>query len=481
MRFFNRAMTGLVLFAITFVFLAAAAAVIYQSRSDDGAAGFAGQQRERIFAITVIPVNRTDVRPELQAFGEIRSGKTLELRAAASGSLVALSDNFVEGGVIRAGEQLFQTDPASAEAGLALAKTELAEALSEQEEAAEALLIAEEELAASERQMELRAQALARQKNLRERGVGTDAALESAELALAGAETTMLAKRQALANARARINAAKTNLARRDINANEAARKLTDLSVIADFDGVLANVRAVRGGLVNANEKLGDLIDPSALEVAFQISARDFADFSQGDGGLEANEVLVSFTGLENPVPAKITRVAASVGEGQTGREVFATLTGPTEALRMGDFVTVTMRGETLPFAAMIPSTAANAAGEVLVLGEGDRLRAEPISLIRKQGDDLIIRPRGLVGERIVKRRIPQIGEGIKIAPRDDVAPVLQAEEMVTLTAEEQAAMTAQIEGAPIPADRKKRILERIASGQLTKSAYDRIKSRMGG
>ncbi|MEM7240755.1 MAG: HlyD family efflux transporter periplasmic adaptor subunit [Pseudomonadota bacterium] len=476
-------MIGLALFAVTACLLAAAASIVISARNSDGPGGFGGTNgRERVFAVTVIPVEPSAVTPQITAFGEIQSGRTLELRAAASGALTELSSDFVEGGQVRAGALLFQTDPSAAQATLALAETELAEAQSERSEAIEALSLSEDEVAAAERQLNLREQALARQENLRERGVGTDAALETAALSLSSAETALLGKRQALANAKARINTAETNLARMQINHAEAKRKLDDLSVMAEFDGVLANVKGVLGGLVNANEKLGDLIDPDALEVSFQISARDFATLAAADGGIAASSLTLTVPGSDAPVSAKITRASAAVAEGQTGREIFARLdSAGAAALRTGDFVTVTLEAPTLPFASIIPASAANAAGEVLVLGEDNRLSAVTVEILRKQGDDIIIRPRGIAGEKIVKRRIPQIGAGIKVAPRDDVAPVLEQEEMVELTDEEKERFTAGISNAPIPEDRKKRILDRIASGKMPKSNYERMKSRMGG
>ena len=483
MRFFNRSMIGLALFALTACLLAAAVSIVLSARNSDGASGFGGgPARERVFAVTVIPVEPSEVTPQITAFGEIQSGRTLELRAAASGALTELSADFVEGGQVSAGALLFQTDPSAAQAALALAETELAEAQAELTEAIDAVSLSEDEVAAAERQLTLREQALARQENLRERGVGTDAALETAALSLSSAETAMLGKRQALANAKARINTAKSSLARMEINHAEAKRKLDDLSVTAEFDGVLANVKGVLGGLVNANEKLGDLIDPTALEVAFQISSRDFATLSSAEGGITASPVTLSVPGSDATITANITRASAAVAEGQTGREVFARLDPDSaSSLRTGDFVTVTLEAPTLQFASIVPASAANAAGEVLVLGEDNRLSVATVEVLRKQGDDIIIRPRGIVGEKIVKRRIPQIGAGIKVEPRDDVAPVLEQEEMVELTDEEKERFTAGITDAPIPEDRKKRILERIASGKMPKSNYERMKSRMGG
>ena len=482
MRFFNRAMLGLTLLGITFVFLAAAAVTLVQSRAgEDGGFGRGGGS-ERVFAVTVIPIEPGSVTPEITAFGEIISGRTLELRAASGGALVELSPNFVEGGRVTAGEVLFQTDPAAAQADLDVAKANLDEANAELSEAIEALEIAKEELAAATRQFELRQRTLTRQQDLRTRGVGTEAAIEDAELALSSAETAMLGKRQALANANARINSAKTALARNQITAREADRVLNDLRVTAEFDGVITDVTAVLGGLVNPNEKLGALIDPSALEVAFNISTQQYANLVRGEGGLETAQAMVHFTGLTDPISATITRSSAAVGDGQTGREIFARLSGGNlRALRAGDFVTVRVAEQPLEFATRIPATAINAAGEVLVLGEGDRLRTARVEILRTQGDDVIIRPAGIVGEKIVKRRIPQIGAGIKVEPREDEVAQLHEEAMVELTAEEQERFTAGITAAPIPEDRKKQILDRIASGKLSKASYDRLKSRMGG
>ena len=37
------------------------------------------------------------------------------------------------------------------------------------------------------------------------------------------------------------------------------------------FDGVLSNITLVEGGIVTANERIGRLIDPNSLEVAFEF------------------------------------------------------------------------------------------------------------------------------------------------------------------------------------------------------------------
>jgi hypothetical protein len=484
MRFFRRGLFGLFLTALTVGLLLVGVYIFQNAQNERESRRGQRTERERSFSVNVMPIEIGTISPELIAFGEVVSGRTLELRTAASGALVEMSPNFREGGAVKKGDLLFATDPASASATLALAQTELREAEAELSEARDALVLSNDELKAAERQFELRMQAADRQKNLRTRGVGTESALESAELSASSAETAALGKRQGVANANARINRAQTGLTRRQINVAEAQRKLDDLTVHASFDGVLANVSGVLGGLTNGNERLAELIDPNALEVSFRISSAQFANLSGATGGIKAAKVNVFFTGLGAPIPAKVERSSAAVGEGLTGREIFARLSGDQVAsVRTGDFVSVRISEPALNRVAQIPATATNATGEVLVVGEDNRLSAANVEILRKQGDNLIVRARGLSGQRIVAQRAPQLGAGILIVPRDPNAKLgdkPKEPEGVKLTAEQQAKMIEFVKGGPMPDGVKKRMLKQIETGTVPQRMFDRITSNMG-
>lgn len=213
-----------------------------------------------------------------------------------------------------------------------MANATVSEAKAELLESRDALILSNDELRASELQFALRIQAAKRQKSLLDRGVGTESALEAAEMSASSAEISSLGKRQAVANSIARINQAKSGLVRSKINLVEAQRKLSDISVTATFNGVLNNVTGVLGGLVNANERLGELIDPNALEVSFRISSEQFVNLESAVGGIKAASVSIYFTGLNTVIPAVIERSSAAVGEGMTGREIFARLVGKNAA-----------------------------------------------------------------------------------------------------------------------------------------------------
>ena len=215
MRFLRQSLTGLFLLSLTLGLLVYAGQIIFsavQERMADEPR--MPERRERVFAVNVVDAQEQTVTPVLTAYGEIQSRRTLEIRAKTTGTLVTLADNFEEGGVVEEGQLLAQVDPADAEFALNRAESELTDAKAEKKEAVRALELAQDELAAAEEQATLQEKAYQRQVDLEDRGVGTSAAVETAELAAAQARQAVIARRQALAVAEARIDQAETGLAR---------------------------------------------------------------------------------------------------------------------------------------------------------------------------------------------------------------------------------------------------------------------------
>ena len=484
MRFVARGIFGLFLLTLTLGLLAWAGQIMLQAVKDrqSGSTG-PREAQERVFAVEVLPVVVVDHAPVISTFGEIVSGQTLELRAAASGALVQLSENFREGGEVVKGELLFQTDPAGAKSNMLLAQAELAEARSDLIDARSDHALAGEEVRAAETQLRLRRLAFERQKSLKERGVGTDAARETAELSASSAEQAVLAKRLSLSQSRSRIARAEIAVSRRQISFDEATRLFNDATVFAEFDGVLSEVSAVLGGLVNANEKLGNLIDPEALEVAFRVSNAEFGALIGGGEGLTTARVRVRFSGSDAVIAASIDRVSAAVGEGQTGRELFAKLGAHAlNSLRPGDFVTVTVQEPILHNVAIIPAKAASASGEVLIVGPQNRLEAAQVEILRKQGEHLVVRAEALAGRNLVLARAPQLGAGIRVEPRAPGGAMLLQDETVEVSDDLRQQMIAFVEANKrMPADTKKEMLERLQQPQLPKAMVDRLTRRMGG
>lgn len=417
MRFLTRSLTGLFLLSLTVALLTLSGHVIWTAVSERlNDKGFQREASERVFAVHVVTYEAQTIAPVLSAFGQVRSQRILELRAPSSGTITALSEQFVDGGRVQVGEVLMQVNRAEAEATVARARADLADAEAEKADAAIALALSQEELTAAQEQLRLQQAALDRQLDLRSRGVGTEAAIEAAELALSSAQQSVLSQRRAIAQAEARQASAETGISRARIDLSEAERALADTTLTAAFSGTLGEVNVVEGGLVSTNERLAILTDPSQLEVSFRISAAQYARLLDSAGRLIAAPIQARLgaSGSDLIAAGQLSRESATVGEDQTGRLLFARLEG-TPALRPGDFVEVEVEEPELPNVARLPATALGPEGTVLMIGEDERLSEIRVTLLRRQGDEVLVRGDGLEGVPIVAARTPLLGAGIKV------------------------------------------------------------------
>ncbi len=485
MRFLRKSLTGLFLMAMTLGLLFYAGTMVrdaVQARLSEEPR--VPQARERVFAVNVVPITFETVTPVLSAFGEVQSSRTLELRAASGGTLIDLDPAFVEGGQVTEGQLLARIDPADAQASLERAESDLLDAEAEQREADRAIVLAGDELEAARDQVALREQALKRQNDLVARNVGTAAAVETAELALSTAKQAVLSRRQAVAAAQSRIDQAATRLKRAEIALDEARRHLSNTEIRAEFAGTLSDVTVVGGRLVSSNEKLAQIVDASALEVVFRVSTQEYARLLDDNGQLRRADVTVTLDvfGTNLQATGTISRESAAVGDGQTGRRLYATLNAP-RGFKPGDFVTVSIQEAPLPFVARLPATAVNAAGEVLLIGEEDRLTVAQVTVLRRQGDDVLIRARDLEGKEVVAERTPLLGAGIRVNPlRSGTSATPVEPEMLELTEERRAKLRAFVEAnTRMPAEAKTRLLAQLSQDKVPASTVARIEARMGG
>lgn len=483
MRFLRQSMIGLFLAAVTLGLLVWAVQLVsgaVQTRLEDAPA--APPARERVFTVNVVTAQSAPQTPVLEAFGEIASRRTLELRAAGGGRVMELAEGFEDGGRVRAGGMLVRIDPADAISALQRGENDLADAQAEGRDAARGLALARDEVAAAQAQADLQTRAADRQIDLEQRGVGTATATETAELAASAALQALLARRQALAQAEARVDLAATRIARAEIVQTELQRRLDETVLKAPFDGTLSATSVVEGRLVSANERLADLVDPDDLETSFRLSTAQFARLLDATGQIRAVEVTVTLdvSGVDLQARGRVTRTSAGSGEGQTGRLVFAALE-QASGFRPGDFVTVRVQEPALENVIRLPASAVDAAGGVLLLGAEDRLEAARVEVLRRQGDDVLVRG-DIEGREVIEARSPLLGAGIAVRPlRKDAAPS-QAPQMLELSAERRAELVAMVEGnTRMPQEAKARVLAQLAEPQVPAKMVERIESRIGG
>jgi hypothetical protein len=486
MRFFRQALIGLTLLTLSVGILSYAGYLIKDALSERlGQEARVPQPRERTFAVNVVTAEPKAITPQLEAFGEIKSRRTLDLRLAIGGLVTGLSENFVDGGQVKSGEKLVEIDDADAQSVYQKAKADIMDAKAEIEDAERALLLSQDELEAALKQSGLRETALSRQQDLQVRGVGTKAAVEAAELALSSAEQSVLNRRSAIDQAKARGASAGTRLIRSKLALDDASRRVEDTKLFSKFDGVLSSITLVEGGIVSANERIGQLIDPNSLEVAFRVSTQQYSRLLNENGKLinTRGSVSLNLMGSQITTNAVLERDSGSVAEGQTGRLLYARL-DKAIGFKPGDYVVVKLDEPELRFAINLPASALNADNQVLILNDEERLENVNVSLLRRQGDNVIIRSRDLPGKEVVAQRSPLLGIGIKVravrSGEADKPP--KAPEMIELTEERRQKLIKFIEDNKwIPKTAKERTIGKLKKEKVPAEMVSRIESRMGG
>ena len=218
-------------------------------------------------------------------------------------------------------------------------------------------------------------------------------------------------------------------------------------------------------------------------------------------------EVSLDVSGVDLTAEGRVARESADVGEGRTGRTLYAALE-PAPGLRPGDFVRVSVVEPPLAEVALLPATAVGADGTVLVLGAEDRLEVAEVELMRRQGDDVLVRAADLAGREVVAERSPLLGPGIKVSPvRPEAEPTPAAVEpaaddagalavpevqpavvragapaTIALTAERRARLRAFVEAsAAMPPEAKARTLAELDRAEVPAATVERLERRMDG
>jgi biotin carboxyl carrier protein len=479
MRFLRQGLVGLFLLSLTAGLLGYAGQVLRLAVEErmTGETG-APERRERVFAVRTVTAEADTIAPRLTAFGRIESRRGLDIRAQAAGEIVELAPGFVEGGTVEAGQFLARVDPAEAEDARERARIDLADARDEAREAGRALVLAHDELAAREDQVALQTRALERQRDLESRGVGTLTAIESAEYNVMQARQAVLASRQALALAEARTDQAATAVSRAELVLAEAGRRLAETRITARFSGRLSGVNAVEGGLVTVGEMLARLVDGRALEVAFRVSTAQYTRLLDENGTLRPLPVSVALesAGAEIRAEGVIAREAAALAEGESGRMIFAAL-DRASALKPGDFVRVTIAEPPIAGLARLPAAALGGDGAVLALDASDRLEMVPVTLVRRQGNDVLVRAADVTGREIVTGRSAALGPGLRVRRIG-----ADEGETVALSPDRRARLRAQVAAdRNLPETERRRLLAELARPKVPARTVARIEARAGG
>ena len=186
-------------------------------------------------------------------------------------------------------------------------------------------------------------------------------------------------------------------------------------------------------------------------------------------------------TGADLEAQGVISRDSGEAGGGQSGRLIYARL-DRAAGIKPNDFVTVVVQEPAINGVVRVAASAYGSDGSVLVLGEDSRLEVLKVELLRRQGDDVLIRGAGLVGREIVTGRTPLLGAGIRVTPLRPEAAAPAAPELIELSADRRARLVSFVEGnSRMPDAAKKQMLGQLEQTRVPAALVNRIESRMGG
>jgi multidrug efflux pump subunit AcrA (membrane-fusion protein) len=480
MRFYRQSLLGLFLAALTLGLVTLGALQIVDAVRQRGQnQGGPPAAQERVASVRVMTVTAGAVAPVIAAYGEVRARRSLEIRTPRAGRVVWTAPELATGARVSAGTPLLRLDQAEVRAALDLASADLGSRTADSDKALATLALARDELAAANDQLALRVAATARQRDLRTRDAGSATAVETAELAESSARQSVLAARQSLLAAEAQSAEAKAAILRQKITVAEARRALAETEIRADFGGILDGVSVVEGGLVGANDQIATLIDPERLDVWIRVSTGQFAELLGDAGTLRPVPVraVLESGGTRLSAAGNVVRAGAALGEGESGRLVIATLDAA-PGFRPGDFVAVTLVEPPLSGMAILPGSAIGTDGAVLALTSDDRLEALPVTILRRQGNDVIVDATALDGRDIVTARTAQTGVGIKVRP---IRPDDRAEGMA-LDDGERARLIALVEAdAGLSAADRSAMMAQLSAETVPAALVAAINARAGG
>lgn len=368
-------------------------------------------------AVAAVAVEPMDIRPTLRLYGTIIAGREVDLRPLAEGRIVAVGDNFVDGGVVRADEMLISIDPFDYEADVAELAAQVAEAGAKLDEITTDHAAAGQLLIRDHEQLELARREVARREKLADSPAASPKALDDAHLALSIRAQQVIQRQQTIDRLTAQAAQQRAVIERREVALDRARRRLEETRLVAPFDGYLVETDVAIGKRVGTGDRVARLIDAGRLEVQFHVSGAQFARLLAGDGYRgQPVEVVWRIGDRDFRFAAVIDRIEGEIDAQSGGVDLYARLegTGAGDPLRPGAFVEVTLADRLYENVVRLPETALHDGATVYVAISGV-LEARQVEVVARSDDNVLVRGALATGELVVTTRLPEIGPGLQV------------------------------------------------------------------
>lgn len=371
---------------------------------------------EKVWTVQAAEASPGPVQPDMVFYGQVRAGREVELRPLVPGRIVEVSPNYRDGAFVEAGALLVAIDPFEYEAALAEARAELAEAKARAAELETDLETEKAMLEREQAQRDLRKRDAERYADLRQRGAASGKAQDDAELAYLAAVEAVIQREFSIKKWQATYDRQRAVVERLEVRVRRAERDLADTKSVAPFSGFLAETGVELGKQVTQNDRIARIIDPARMEVRFHVGTARLGELAEG-GDLIGRpvEVLWQVQGAPQRYTGTIARIGPEIDAASGGVELYAELTLDERQylLRPGAFVEVRMKGPRYDNVLRLPESAWQN-GFVYAI-DGGRLTAREAALVRRLGEEVLVRGAFAAGEQILVTPIPAVETGMRV------------------------------------------------------------------
>ncbi len=219
------------------------------------------------------------------------------------------------------------------------------------------------------------------------------------------------------------IAEAEATLAAAEAGRRQAMVNLERTRITAPFDCRILTEAVERGKYVKAGTPLVTVIGADRLEVVVPVALADLAWIPVGGSTPAKAEIVLRARGRERRWSGTVDRLLADVEPRGKMARLIVTIEHPydddTEPPLLGMFVDVTIHGRRLDDVIAIPRRTLRE-GEVVWVVEDDRIRIQPVHVLRLTRDEAWI-DRGLAGgEAIVTTALSGVADGMLVRRQEN-------------------------------------------------------------
>lgn len=371
-------------FAILFLGVMAAAGMVSATANKDNEEK-APPSPPLVNVATVVP---EQYQVNIDAWGELRPKEMTQLSSFVTGEVVAIHEAFKLGGLVKQGDVLVNIDDADYRAALSDAESNLAAAQSNLEQEIAAAEVAKEEWST----------------------VSKDKI------------TALALRKPQVLSAKARVKSAEAALAR-------AQRNLERCKVKAPYDALVVSRKIGLGQVVNQGSVLGEVYNVESAEITLPIAGFDMPFLPHITDTFKADLEVEGGSGVTREV--KIDRDAGLIDSKTRMSSLIAVLDDPyglrnqVTPVKFGSYVKVTIPGAVLDNVVVIAQEAVTNK-RVWLLDESNQLFERDVTILREEGERLLIGDGLKAGERLVTHAPEFPREGMKVTPSEGNDTVAQ-------------------------------------------------------